>query len=409
MRKLKNKVFLVIFGILSLFLISIIIFNNYQLYTREVNNVEDVLNRMRNMNQRIDKVPKPNIKPEGVASKENLENKIFMDSIVYTVLLNNNEIENIFCHTETKSNDEIVINIVNDILKEGKEYEVGNLYVADYSYYRTDDKITIVDNNVVKDRLLSNLSFSILILIILEVVSFTISWLLTTWIIKPVEESFTKQKQFVADASHELKTPLSVIIANVDMLEKDRENDKWFKNIKSEADSMNLLICNLLDLAKLEDDNNILNIELCNLSKLVEKTILPFESIIYEKKIKFDYDIQGGIECNCDKGKIQQLVSILVDNAIKHSKKNGKVFVKLESINQNIFLYIKNKGDGIKKGEEEKIFERFYRADGSRNRSENRYGLGLAIAKNIVELHNGSISAMQEKDYTVFKVELKKL
>lgn len=225
------------------------------------------------------------------------------------------------------------------------------------------------------------------------------------WIIKPVIESFNRQKQFVADASHELKTPIAVIMANAEALEKEPEEKKWLNNIKSEADRMNELVTSLLDLAKLEEGKEVQQEE--NLSKIVEMSVLTFESLMYENKIELEYDIQKVINIKCNSSQIKQLVAILIDNAIKHSETNGKISIALKKQKNDTVLTVSNRGKEIPKEIREKIFERFYRADESRNRDTNRYGLGLAIAKNIVENHNGKISVESEKGITTFKVVLK--
>ena len=135
--------------------------------------------------------------------------------------------------------------------------------------------------------------------------------------------------------------------------------------------------------------------------------MLTFESLIYEKNINLEYDIEENINTKCDEDQIKQLVGILIDNAIKHSSTKGEIKVKLKKEKGNIVLTVTNKGEEIAKEDREKIFERFYRTDKSRNRNENRYGLGLAIAKNIVTNHNGEISANSENGYTTFKVIIK--
>ena len=229
---------------------------------------------------------------------------------------------------------------------------------------------------------------------------------LTKWIIKPVIESFNKQKQFIEDASHELKTPISVIIASAEALENEPEEKKWLDNIKSESERMSNLVSDLLDMAKSENGikEQYTNE---NLSKLVERSVLTFESLIYEKDIKLDYNIEENINFTCNSNQIKQVIGILIDNAIKHSCLKGEIKINLKKEKGNIVLTVTNKGKEIPKEEQEKIFERFYRGDESRNRNENRYGLGLAIAKNIVTNHNGKIGVISENGYTTFKIIFK--
>lgn len=191
------------------------------------------------------------------------------------------------------------------------------------------------------------------------------------------------------------------------MIEQDDKNHKWLENIKSETDRMNKLVIDLLSLARLEKDKN--EYSTINLSKLIEKTLLPLESLMYENNIKLDYQLDDTIEYNCNQEQIKQLLVILLDNAIKHSSKKGKIIVNLEKFKNDIIIEVKNKGKAIPEEERTKIFERFYRGDQSRNRDSNRYGLGLSIAKGIVNNHNGKITILCNEGYTTFKIVLKQV
>ena len=410
MKKLKNKVFFVLLSLLTLFLVSILFISNYQNYENQKKEIEKNLIGMDERRERKD----INIEPKEF-NNENRPNeierpRIFMDSVVYTVLLGqNNEILDIISHTENGiSNDEIkeiALNILNDSNK--KDKKIGNLYIDNYSYsIRENMSMTIIDNTIAKQRLISILKTSIIIFICLEIIILIIAKKLTNWIIKPVIETFEKQKQFITDASHELKTPLAVIMASSELMEKDSDK-KWLNNIKTETERMSNLITELLNLAKLENREEKKDYLLNDLTKTVEIAILPLEGLIFEKNISFDYKLQEGIKFNCDSEQIKQLVTILLDNAIKHSTENGDIKIVLEKQKNEILLKVTNKGEPTPKESEEKIFERFYRADESRNRNENRYGLGLSIAKNIVQNHNGIISAKSHEGYTDFTVVFK--
>ena len=171
-----------------------------------------------------------------------------------------------------------------------------------------------------------------------------------------------------------------------------------------------------IDIKYVEDKESLvgktLNVRLIdfsreNLSKIVEMSVLTFESLMYENKIELEYDIQKDINIKCNSSQIKELVATHIDNAIKHSETNGKISIALKKQKNDTVLTVSNRGKEIPKEIREKIFERFYRADESRNRDTNRYGLGLAIAKNIVENHNGKISVESEKGITTFKVVLK--
>lgn len=249
-----------------------------------------------------------------------------------------------------------------------------------------------------------NLFTSIIVFFIFTFFFFLIAKFLTDWIVKPAEENFEKQKTFIADASHELKTPLSVIVASSDALMQMPKEKKWIKNIQTEANRMNLLINKLLNLAKSEDISNS-SLQTGNLSSVVELTALTFEGRAIEKNIKINLEIEPNIQFVFDEEDIKQLIEILLDNAIKHSYENKSISLTLKLINKNIILEVTNIGAEIPAGDEEKIFERFYRSDASRNTAKNRFGLGLAIAKNIVLKHNGKIMAKSNDSSTKFTVK----
>lgn len=391
MGKLKKKIFLVMFAILTIFLVSILCIFNFQDYNYEKVEIENKLSRMENDRQ-----------APGMP--------VFMAAVVYTVKYNtSNKVTEVINHTDNNVSEEKIIQIAENILessntKQGRR--IGNLYLDQYSYaFQAPNTLTIVDNTSAKAKLESLLKTSILIFVLIEIIIIILTVEITRWIIKPVIESFNRQKQFVADASHELKTPIAVIMANAEALEKEPEEKKWLNNIKSEADRMNELVTSLLDLEKLEEGKEVQQEE--NLSKIVEMSVLTFESLMYENKIELEYDIQKDINIKCNSSQIKQLVAILIDNAIKHSETNGKISIALKKQKNDTVLTVSNRGKEIPKEIREKIFERFYRADESRNRDTNRYGLGLAIAKNIVENHNGKISVESEKGITTFKVVLK--
>ena len=403
MKKLENKVFLVLFFILTLFLLTILFIFNYQDYTREKNDIRSNLMRIED---------KPVVKPDINGFKYDNQ-KIFMDMTVYTIIYDeNNDITQVISHSNEDSNNSNIYQVANDLLegKNKKDINIGNLYFDEYSYsFKKNNTLVIIDNQRVQERLISVLKTSIVIFVLLEVIILYVSMKLTKWIIKPVIESFDKQKQFITDASHELKTPLSVIMASADALENDANEKKWLNNIKSESERMSKLVTNLLDLARLENGVNKEEYSETNLSKLVEMSVLTFEGIIYEKNIKLNYNIEETLNIVCSSEQIKQLMAILIDNAIKHSIKDGEINIDLRKEKNEYIIEVKNKGAAIPKSEEEKIFERFYRVDESRNRDENRYGLGLAIAKNIVLNHNGKISAKSNNDYTTFRVLFKKV
>ena len=407
MEKLKSKVFYTVFLIFTITLLSLTVAFNLQKYIEKKNNI---IASMESVSGNTKKEPNMNsdVPPPKDDEKGNIK---FLDSIIYTVLIDeNNNIKEVINHSNNDIDSNDIKQKAKTILntKDLKTTYTGFLYLSDYSYhYEIGDSLIILDNKNVKQQLLYSLYISLFIFTILEILAFLISKLITDWITIPVRNTFDKQKQFIADASHELKTPLSVILASSEALEEDPKETKWIKNIQNEANRMNTLITDLLNLAASEK-KELFDIKENNLSKVVELSVLTFEGKAYEKKIKLEYNIEENIITKFDENNIRQLVEILLDNAIEHSKKENTVYLSLCITNGQIKLEVTNEGSEIPKGEEEKIFERFYRVDKSRNRKTSRYGLGLAIAKNIVLNHNGEITASSKDNTTTFKVLLKK-
>lgn len=410
MKELNRKVFKTIFLILSLFIITGIIVYNVSSYKKEYDNVKRNLTFMeeRNASKPEGNPPEPREFDESIPEKnKELDNMMIMDYDVYSVILNNNEIERIINHSKNTSNFDID-NIAKKIMTKKKGLKIGNLYTNRYSYNYAKDTIVIINTKKINSRLLLTLVISISILLGFEIIIYYISKKITKRITKPAQESFDKQRDFIADASHELKTPLAVIMASSDELKSDKKNIKYIENIKYESERMNNLIKSLLDLSKLENGVSINNYKDENISKIIEKTSSVFDSIAYEQRVSIETNIEKDIIFKCSKDEIERLISILIDNAIKHSYKDSVIKVNLYKDKNNIIIEVINTGNPINTGDEEKIFERFYRADKSRNREANRYGLGLAIAKNIVNNHKGNIKAFSKDNTTTFKIILKK-
>lgn len=403
MNKLKTKTFTTLCIIFTTFLISIIFITNYQQYHREQENIRRNITRINNLNDiRKDNNPPPN-------KVEDNKEPLIMDYEICTVLLNGENIIDIINYSD-KNDLTNIDEIVKEIITTNKDSKVkiNNLYFSNYSYnYQKDSYITIINNTTIKERLQSSLLTSLIILVFFEVFIIFISTVITDYLTKPAIDSFNKQKDFIADASHELKTPLAVIMASADSLEANPNEKKWLNNIKDETDKMSNLITNLLNLSKLENGITKETYSEVNLSKIIEKSSLVFEGVAYENNVKILSTITPNITFKCNKDEISELLSILLDNAIKHSERKTSIEVKLYKEKDNIIIDVINTGEEIPKDETEKIFERFYRLDKSRNRASGRYGLGLAIAKNIVTNHGGKITASSENGKTTFRTIFK--
>ena len=220
---------------------------------------------------------------------------------------------------------------------------------------------------------------------------------LSFWLVRPVKITLDKQKLFISNASHELKTPIAVIKANADVLEAEIGENKWLSYMKIDSARLGELVDELLELARLDDKSgHKLKFEEFNLSELVLQTALPFESRMFEMGKKYETDIQPNIFYKGDISAIKHILSILIDNALKYSDENGEISVRLYMRSNKKIIEVYNTGIGIPKDKLDKIFERFYRVDEARSSQEGGYGLGLSIAREIVYRHKGSISVQSE-------------
>ncbi len=392
--KLKQKIFWLIMISLSIIILGIIIIFVILNY----NNTIDTTNFM--MDRFMGEEPKRNLDEKIEDYK--MKPEINIDGL-YNFLVEGSTIVQSSVTSTNKELNEYALKIAK---KKSEKGIVGKYIYKIKKINPNTVRITFMENEDAITHIKTIFTFSVIIAISSIVAIYIIAKKVSKTIVKPVEETFEKQKQFISDASHELKTPLAVIEANSDVLENEIGKNKWINYIQNEADSMNGLINELLLLAKIENVNNIKEYQELNLSKEVEIILSMFESVAYEKQVIIKTNIAENITINANKEDIEHIVSTLTDNAIKHTEAEKDVVVILKRERNEIILEVKNMGDPIPEEEREKIFERFYRIDKSRNRKEKRYGLGLAIAKSTIEKYNGKIEVSYKDNFTVFKVTI---
>ena len=394
--KLRKKIFWIIQLSLTIIILGIIILFSSFSYKNTITASTMFMDRIDG------KEDIKNDKPIELNEQRN-NNDPFSVSVegVYKLEISNNTI--------IKESNDITDEIRNYAIKiSNKNQEEG--YIGNYIYKirkvgNNGKEITLIENEDAIKRLKITVISAVIIGFIGILLVYIIAKKIAKIIVKPVEDTFEKQKQFVSDASHELKTPLAVIEANADVLQDKVGENKWITYIQNEVQSMNKLVNDLLILSKMENKRNM-TIQKFDLSKEIQMSVAVFESMIYEKEIKLETNINENISFNGEKEDIKHIISILLDNAIKHTEKEGKIIVNTQKEKNDIKIEIKNQGEPIPENEQEKIFERFYRVDKARNRSEKRYGLGLSIAKGIVDKYNGTISVSSKDGFTSFIVKL---
>lgn len=249
--------------------------------------------------------------------------------------------------------------------------------------------------------------------IIICIVSFFlflgISFLLAKWAVGPVEKAWNQQRQFVADASHELKTPLTVIMTNAELLQSpdygESEHRRFALSILTMSHQMRGLVESLLELARVDNGTAKMTFSKLDFSELVSDCLLPFEPVYFEKELQLESSIEEGLQTKGSPAHLRQVVEILLDNASKYSSPGGTVVVTVKRQGSHCLLSVANPGDPISREDLQNIFKRFYRIDKARAMNHS-YGLGLAIADSIITGHGGKIWAESGNGVNTFHIQL---
>ena len=299
--------------------------------------------------------------------------------------------------------DEQVAGIAESALADGKSSgRVGTQF-----YRKTADGLVVLDARLDYLSASNVLRSTILIAAAACVLLSLLAWLLIRRMVRPVEDAFNRQKQFVSDASHELKTPLAVISANAEVLEQEIGENEYLGYIRSEVKRTDTLVRNLLTLARMDRSEAKAEMKRFDLSRALLDVTLPFESTVYEAGKTLETDIPDSIDCTGDEEMIKQLAVILLSNALKYSDDGGRIRVALKARGKQREIRVFNTGGTISPEDQEHIFDRFWRADPAHGRETGGHGLGLAIARTIVEAHRGKITVeSHEGEGTAFTVTL---
>lgn len=222
-------------------------------------------------------------------------------------------------------------------------------------------------------------------------------------VFRPVEESIQKQKRFITDASHELKTPLTIIDANTEVIEMESGESQWTKSTRKQIQRLSGLVQQLVTLSRLDEEKGLQDIADFNLSEAVSESLQLYETLARTKEKKLISEIEDNIFYVGDERSICQLVGILLDNAVKYSSDKAKISLTLKKKGKKIMLEVYNDAEDLPKGKLDVLFERFYRLDSSRNSETGGSGIGLSVARAIVQAHKGKIMA-ENKDGRGMKV-----
>lgn len=398
-RLLQKRFIAISIATFTLVVTLVFTFINYLNYYNITVRNEEILNRIQNNPAIIDQLIINNNR--GVLSSD----QYFYNGFIIFKLDSENQIIN--GHSiNTKLEPEIAKRLVKDLIKNpNKDKGYIDNYKYGYVYRDSNRYLVLIDTD--KEFLLfyQFAKNSILVGLTIIIVASVFFIILAKKVVRPIEINYIKQKQFITDASHELKTPLTIISSNADVLEMEVGNSKWLSNIHSQIDRLTNLINSLVAFSRAEESES-LNKATFSLSELLESRVEDFSELANFKNKKIISNIQKDIFYNGDSQTIMQVIDILLDNAIKYADENSIIEANLTKNKKDLYLTLKNNSKDIVKGNLNVIFDRFYRLDESRNSKIKGYGIGLALAKLIVEKHKSSIKAFSPEDGE-FVIEIK--
>ncbi len=257
--------------------------------------------------------------------------------------------------------------------------------------------IAFTDCNKALDTFYKNMRISGVVSLAGVAAVFVLVVLFSRLVFRPIAESYEKQKQFITDASHEIKTPLTIIDANVEVIEMMCGENKWTKSTKNQVKRLAALAGQLITLSKMDEGDGMADKMKFSMTDAVIDTTSSFESVAETKGRKLVCDIEENLYFVGEEKRIREMFGIFLDNAVKYSTEGSEIYVSLERKGRKIIYQISNETDQIAKGNQDMLFERFYRSDASRNSATGGSGIGLSVAKAVAEAHHGKLTA-ESKD-----------
>lgn len=404
-KKLRRKFILVTISFVTLILIivfSLLCYSSYERMTRDT--TDSLQHTLRNAND-------PKL-PDFEFGDRKDKGPGGMNQTSFLVITDANQLIASIQSKNVTVDQDTLQQILPEVFQDSDQTGTISSQHLAYQYEKTNTgySIAFVDISAQQEEMMSLITNSLLIGSGALLAFFLMSILLSSWALKPVEKTWNQQKQFIADASHELKTPLTVILADSDILlthpqDQISTQKKWIESIHLEAERMKKLVENLLFLAKSDASQEKLVMEQVPLSDIAWSCLLPFESIAYEKGVHLHSEIDADLMILGAQTQLQQLMLIFLENACKYTSEKGKVSFLLKKSADKAIITIHNTGSFLTKEEIEHIFERFYRCDKARVH-QGGYGLGLAIAKSIIDQHHGTIQVSSDLELgTTFRLQ----
>ncbi len=286
---------------------------------------------------------------------------------------------------------------INEIVTSAisRNYPLGSINNNYYKVAMESNKpttIVVADFSHMIQELREGEKFLLIAFIMVVVTISIIAWLFSFWVFKPVEETLFKQREFISDVSHELKTPVAIISANADVLKNFINND-YVKNISSQSKRMGYLVNDLLTLSSIEEGTAPIKKEVFSATETVLKALLPFDAVAFENGKFLKFNVEENLNVNGVKDDLVKICDVLMENAVKYAKTGEEIIVTLKKDGNKTIFSVFNKGCSVRKEDKERIFERFFRADDSRARNLGGSGLGLSIAKSLSKRNGWKIKA----------------
>ncbi len=312
-----------------------------------------------------------------------------------------------------KTNTESIYSITDEKAIEYSKKVIGGKnergWITNYRYkiFSTDmgKGVVFVDGSMSRSSLMQSTVISGVVLLGCAALVLILIFLLSKKAVKPIAESYEKQKQFITDANHELNTPLTLILANLDIAESELGKNEWLEDIRSEGHRMTELVNQLVALSRMDEDGQVLNVTRLDLSNIVTDIASEFKPLAESKNKILKMNVDEGIKYDGDDELIRRLISVLLDNAVKYCDNDGEISVYLHR-GRRVVLTVENTYGAVGEVELHRLFDRFYRADKAR-KFTGGYGIGLSMAKAIAEKHRGEITAYRSGGTRIgFKVVL---
>ena len=312
----------------------------------------------------------------------------------FTVFFDNNgEVARTNTESIYSITDEVAIDYAESVLVGGNERGWTSNYRYKVFSSEMGTGVVFVDGSMSRSSLMQSMTIAGLVLLGCAALVLLLIILLSKRVVKPIAESYEKQKQFITDASHELKTPLTLILTNLDIAESELGKNEWLDDIRSEGHRMTELVNQLVELSRM-DEEQPLNISEVAFGQLVADTVSEFEPLAIERGKHINASIDKEITYLGDEAPLHRLLGILMDNAIKYCDSGGEISVNLHK-GRKVILTVENTYTAVGEIELHRLFDRFYRTDKAR-KFTGGYGIGLSIAKAIVEKHKGEITAYKK-------------